>query len=81
MAFTRNTLSGNIGVGSAAPTMYTYGTADAKATVIAAGYFLGAYNTVKVGDFILANCSNASVMLVVLTATSSAFTVGYVAVA
>jgi hypothetical protein len=82
MAFTRTNLSGNVGTGSNAPTLFTYSTTvDNKAAVIAAGYFLGATDMLSVGDIIIAKATDATVMLVVLTSTASALTTGYVAVA
>jgi len=50
MAFTKQTFSGNIGVGSDAPTIYTYRTDDAETLIAATKYFDGA--PVEIGDLI-----------------------------
>ena len=83
MAFERTKLSGNLGAGSDAPNLFTYrsGT-DAKAAVIASGYFNGATDVLKKGDIILATASDVTVALVVTSASGAAtVTTGYVAVA
>lgn len=83
MAFNRTSLSGNLGAGSSAPSLFTYGTStDAKAAVIASGYFNDATDVLRKGDIILATASDATVALVVTSATGAAtVTTGYVAVA
>lgn len=82
MAFTRTTLSGNVGSGSTAPSLYTYSSAtDNKAAIIAADYFLTGTNTFNVGDIIIAKGTDATVMLVVASATAVTVTTAYVAVA
>ena len=43
---------------SDAPRHWTYTTADAKATVVASGYFNDFADTLNVGDIIWAVCSN-----------------------
>ena len=82
MAFTKASFSGNVGAGSAAPSFYVYGSAvDNKAAVIADDYFVGLIGIVKVGDFILATATDASVLLVVTKSDSAEVDTGYVAVA
>jgi len=80
--FTKASFSGNVGAGSAAPSFYVYGSAtDNKATVIADDYFVGLIGIVKVGDFILATATDASVLLVVTKSDADEVDTGYVAVA
>lgn len=82
MAFSRTTLSGGIGAGSSAPTLYVYGSStDAKAAIIAADYFLGAYDVLNAGDIILASGTDATVALKVLVSSSTTVTTEYVEVA
>lgn len=85
MAFTRETLSGGIGAGSSAPKIYSYSTADAKATVIAADYFLGAYQILDAGDVIIATFATGGSIgactLVVTASTSTTVTTAYTVVA
>lgn len=85
MAFNRENLSGGIGAGSSAPKLYTYTTADAKATVIAADYFLGAYQILKAGDIIVATFANGGSIgactLVIASSTSTTVTTAYTVVA
>lgn len=85
MAFTRETLSGGIGAGSSAPKLYTYSTADAKATVIASDYFLGAYNILKAGDIIVVTFATGGSIgactLVVTASSSTTVTTAYTVVA
>jgi hypothetical protein len=83
MAFDRKNLSGNMGAGSGAPKLFTYGTsADAKAAIIASGYFNDATDVLSKGDIILAYGTDATVALTVTSATGAAtVTTGYVAVA
>lgn len=85
MAFTRETLSGGIGAGSSAPKIYSYSTADAKATVIAADYFLGAYQILDAGDVIIATFATGGTIgactLVVTASTSTTVTTAYTVVA
>lgn len=83
MAFDRTKLSGNLGAGSDAPKLYTYkSTTDAKAAIIASGYFNGATDILDKGDIIFANGSDATVALVVTSAKGAvAVTTSYVAVA
>lgn len=74
----------NLGSGQAsgAPRIFTYITGvDSKATVIADDYFAGATNQFTVGDFILATCSDGSVLVVVTKSDSDEVDVAYVAVA
>jgi len=49
-AFTKATFSGNVGAGSAAPSLYVYGSIDTKAVLIASGYFNDIAGILKVGD-------------------------------
>jgi len=80
--FTKASFSGNVGAGSAAPSFYVYGSAtDDKATVIAADYFVDLNKILKVGDFILATATDASVLLVVTKVDDDEVDTGYVAVA
>jgi len=52
MAFTKKTFSGNIGVGSDAPTIFTYRSDDAETLISATKYFDGASYQLEVGDLI-----------------------------
>ena len=71
MAFDIKNLSGNIGVGSFAPTFFVFAdTASTKVAVAAADYFLTAYKNLAVGDAILCRCSNGT-MILIITASSS----------
>jgi len=80
--FTKESFSGNVGAGSLSPTFFVYGSAtDNKATVIADDYFVGLIGIVKVGDFILATATDASVLLVVTKSDADEVDTGYVAVA
>jgi len=82
MAFTRTTFSGNVGAGSAAPSLYVYSSAtDNKVAVIADDYFVGLVGLIKVGDFILATATDASVLLVCTKSDAAEVDTGYVAVA
>ena len=81
MAFDRTNLSGNLGAGSNAPKLFTCTSADAKAAIIAADYFLDAYDVLAVGDIILCTGSDATVALAVTASSSTTVTTAYVAVA
>lgn len=73
MAYSRKKLSGNLGAGSGAPKLFTYGDADStKAQIAASGYFNDATDVVGLGDFILAAGSDGSVVLAVTSATGAA---------
>jgi len=53
MAFNRLALSGNIGVGSDAPTVFTYQSPDDETTIITVGYFNDEINQLTSGDLIM----------------------------
>jgi hypothetical protein len=76
MAFDRTNLStSSIGQGGGTPGLLTYvTTADAKATVAAADYFLGAYDVITAKDVILCNCSDGAVIAVITASSSSTVT-------
>lgn len=64
-----------------APRLFSYNTADTKATVVAANYFLSAFAVLQVGDLIMVRANNAAagatgdiIMLAVLTCTSAGVT-------
>ena len=76
MAFDRTKLSGNMGVGSLAPTLFTFkDTASTKAQVATADYFLSVYDILAVGDAILANCSDGTMFVIVTASTDVTVTV------
>jgi hypothetical protein len=54
MAYNRKNMGGNVGAGSDTAKLYVYKTDDAKATVIASGYFNDAKDVLKKGDMIFA---------------------------
>ena len=75
MAFTRTTLSGNMGAGSGAPKLFTYATDDLEAAVVAADYFLGAYQILNAGDMILVSFDqDGTIGACILTVTASSST-------
>lgn len=85
MAFTRETLSGGIGAGSAAPKLYTYATDDLKAAVVAADYFLSAYQILNAGDMILVSFDQdgtiGAAAITVTASSSTTVTTAYIQVA
>jgi hypothetical protein len=58
MAYTRSTLSGNVGPGAGSSALYTYKTADTKAQVAGANYFNGGADMFNKTDIIVAECSD-----------------------
>lgn len=85
MAFTRETLSGGIGAGSSAPKLYTYATNDLEAAVVAADYFLGAYQILNAGDMILVSFDQdgtiGAAAITVTASSSTTVTTAYIQVA
>lgn len=76
MAFDRKKLSGNIGVGSHAPTMFSYrDTASTKVAVATADYFLPVTDNLEAGDTIYTHCSDGGMFVVVTAATATTVTV------
>ena len=76
MAFDRKQLSGNIGVGSNAPTMFSFrDTASNKAAVATADYFLPVTDNLEAGDTIYCHCSEGGMFVVVTAATAATVTV------
>ena len=74
MAFKREQLSGNMGVGSLAPTAFVYrDLGSTKAQIATADYFLEANQVLEVGDTIYAHGSNGGVNIHITA--SSAITV------
>ena len=72
MAYTRTNLSGAIGGGSNAPKFYTYkDTGSNKAAVATDDYFLDLNDILNVGDAILCNCSDGTIILVAATVSST----------
>lgn len=64
------------------PRVYTYSTsADNKAAVLAANYWAATPQRLKVGDWILCQCSNGGLVVYVTAASTSASTVTTVATA
>ena len=84
-AFTRETLSGGIGAGSAAPKLYTYATNDTEAEVLTADYFLGAYQILKAGDMIFVAFDKdgtiGAAAITVASSSSTTVTTAYIQVA
>lgn len=82
MAISRTDIStGSLANGSAAPTLHS---AETKSTVLlskAADYFLPVYDVLKVGDFILAHCTDGDAIYCVTASTSVTVTVTSVALA
>lgn len=80
MALVKTSLSYMGGPGKA-PRLWSYTSPDTVATVIAANYFLTAYQQLQVGDFMLIRAANATavvtdmVIAVVLTCTSAGVTI------
>jgi hypothetical protein len=66
MALTRDTLSRVGPQNSGAPTLWSYASADASATIDGSGYFNGVADLLQVGDWILISISGTSggIMLV-----------------
>lgn len=76
MAFIRTDLSGNLGAGSNAPKLHTYkSTVDNKAAIVAADYFLTAYQILEVGDMIMLYGTNGGATVHVTASTSTTVTV------
>lgn len=68
----RISASGN----TAAPTIWSYAsTGEAKATIIAANYFVTVYNKLAVGDFVFIRGSDGYTVVTVTTSTSTGLTV------
>ena len=77
MAFIRTDLSGNLGAGSNAPKLFTYkSTVDTKAQIVAADYFLSAYQILEEGDMIMLYGTDGGATVHVTAATSATVTVG-----
>jgi hypothetical protein len=80
MALTKTNLSYMGGPGKA-PRLWSYTTTDTIAATVAANYFLGVYQQLQVGDFMLIRAANATavvtdmIIAVVLTCTSAGVTV------
>ena len=85
MAFDRKYLSGNMGAGGKAPKLFTYATADAKATVVGSGYFNDSSDVLEVGDMMMAATSVggtiAGISIIVKTNTAGVVTTGYIVIA
>ena len=75
MAFNRKDLAGNVGVGGGLTTNFNYKTADAKATVIGAGYFNGSADVLEVNDVIMTEASDGFVLYRVSANDGSVVTV------
>jgi hypothetical protein len=77
--------AGSIGAGSGAPKIFTYITADTKATTVAADYFLAETDKLNIGDIIFATTDTGTTAvtyaLYVTEATAATVTTGFVAVA
>ena len=63
------------------PRVYSYKTADTKATVLAANYFAMTPVRLKLGDWIMCQCSNGGLIVYILTATTTTSTCTTVATA
>lgn len=75
MAFSKKNFSGNIGAGSGSISLYVHkDTASTKAQVAAANYFLTITDILNVGDGIVCNCSDGSIILFVTAATAATVT-------
>lgn len=81
MALDRKLVSGNMGAGSGAPRVYTVGTSDTKAAVIADSYFDEIAEILSVGDSIYATTTTTPVSLYVVSITAGVVVTGFVAVA
>jgi hypothetical protein len=76
MAFNRKNLSGNLGVGSDAPHVYSFrDDASTLAQIATADYFLTVYQILEAGDVIIATGSNKSGILQVTASSSTTVTV------
>ena len=74
MAFTVETLTGNINASAVGSSLFGYGTADAIADVLAVGYFDTedtSFLVLTVGDLITADCSDGYVLLLVTASSAS----------
>ena len=75
MAFSADNFSGSLGGGSGSIKLFVFkDTASTKAQVAAADYFLDIYDILNVGDGIVCNCSDGSIILFVTAATSATVT-------
>lgn len=75
MAFSKKNFAGNIGGGSSSIKLFVHkDTASTKAQVAAADYFLSITDVLSVGDAIVCNCSDGSIILFVTAATSATVT-------
>ena len=75
MAFDITNLSGNIGAGSNAPKFFTFkDTSSTKLQVATADYFLNANTKLEVGDAILCNCSDGTIILIVTASSTTTVT-------
>ena len=75
MAFNKKNFSGNVGGGSASITLFVHkDTASTKAQVAAADYFLTITDVLAVGDGLVCNCSDGSIILFVTAATAATVT-------
>ena len=76
--------TGSLGAGSGAPKIISYITADAKATVVAADYFLTETDKLNIGDIIIAVTDTGTTavpyILYVTAATAATVTTGFAAV-
>lgn len=82
MAFTRKSIStGNLGNGSANPTLHTAVSDTTKLLTVAANYFLPVYDVLKVSDFILVSCTDGEVLAAVVASSSTGVTVRSIALA
>ena len=71
MAFAKKNFSGSLGAGSSSISLYVHkDTASTKAQVATADYFLSITNILEVGDGIICNCSDGSIILFVASATA-----------
>ena len=75
MAFDKKNFAGNLGAGSGSIKLFVFkDAASTKAQVAAADYFLDIYSVLNVGDGIVCNCSDGSIILFVTAATSATVT-------
>jgi hypothetical protein len=76
MAFAASGLAYLVGANNAGPRIWSYKTADAKATVDTSGYFNNASTDLNVGDFIFANASDGYGVFVVVSNSNGVVDVG-----
>ena len=70
MAYDKNALAGNVGVGATVPTVFKYNTDDENNLVVSAGYFNNADDVLEVNDIIHAQTSDNFAILRVLKVES-----------